>query len=65
VGQIPTKVARAGANPMIKSEIYAAITEKIIASLENCVSWHFKKAFLLFLVTFEFSMHIFWKLHKN
>jgi antirestriction protein ArdC len=24
---------------MVKSEIYAAITEKIIANLENCDNW--------------------------
>jgi antirestriction protein ArdC len=32
---MPGKDLRAGANPMMKSKIYAAITEKIIANLEN------------------------------
>jgi antirestriction protein ArdC len=38
-GQMPKKITRAGAFPMTKSEIYAAITEKIIANLETAGSW--------------------------
>jgi antirestriction protein ArdC len=38
-GQMPKKVARAGAAVMNNTQIYAAITEKIIANLETAGSW--------------------------